>query len=320
MSALAQPPKRPQVRLWVALDISRQTATLQSYRHWLTTGVALGVLVAVLSTGYLARHALRPLAQMQDRVSRLKVDELSTRLGQQNWPLELQPLALEFDRLLEEVSQGLERLSSFSADLAHELRTPLTSLILTCEVTLRQTRTQGQYEEVLSSNMEELERLSSLVDRLLLLARTEASRGQINCAPLALAPLLERLIDFYLSDIEPVQLLVPPDLQVVGELRLIEISVGNILSNARKYARPPFEVRWTGEHLEIADSGPGIEAYHLPHLFERLYRVDSSRQQSQPGYGLGLALVQSAMKVQGGQVEVNSSPEGTIFRLTFAKL
>lgn len=312
------------VRLLVALDTSQKTRTLTTYREALLLLVGLGVLLAAFLAALISRRGLRPLILMTRLVQRLKVNQLQQRFSSRRWPQELVPLAQEFDRLLDEIQQGMERLSHFSTDLAHELRTPLATMMLQAEVTLTQERSLQQYQEVLSSSVEELERLSSLVERLLLLARTEAAKPNLEPQPIAARELVETLVDYHLAGHprDQVVIQIPPEARLWADRRLVEMALGNLLSNTAKYSTFPVRIEWT-EHtnewiLAVQDRGPGISPEHIPYLFDRLYRVDTARTSA--SHGLGLALVRSAMRAHGGDVHLHSVlGQGSRFQLHFPR-
>lgn len=308
-----------EVRLLVALDTSVKTRTLSIYSRALVVLVLLGVGIAALLAGWITRQGLAPLRLMTRLVMGLKMDQLGQRFSRYPWPRELRPLASEFDRLLAEIELGVERLSHFSLDLAHELRTPLTTMMLQAEVTLSQPRSVEEYQEVLGSATEELERLTKIVQRLLLLARTEASRAHLQVEPVALKDLSERLVDFYLEDAGEVR--IPAQRRVHWDRQLLELALGNLVSNAAKYGEPPIVISWSeneeGGTLMVDDQGPGIAEEHHPYLFDRFYRIDPARRRDGDSHGLGLALVRSAMESGGGSVRVRSAGTGTRFELWF---
>ncbi|MFN8612273.1 MAG: heavy metal sensor histidine kinase [Vulcanimicrobiota bacterium] len=322
--AIREKGSQEKIRLQVALDTSQKTRTLTNYLRVLYLLVSLGVLLAAFLAGLISRRGLRPLSLMTRLVQRLKVDQLHQRFSSRRWPQELIPLAQEFDRLLDEIQVGMERLSHFSTDLAHELRTPLASMMLQAEVTLAQERSLEVYQEVLGSSVEELERLSTLVERLLLLARTEAARPHLEPQQIAVRDLVENLVEYHLTahPREQVVIQVPEDAVLVADRRLVEMALGNLLSNASKYSTFPVRIEWI-EHanewiIAVQDRGPGIAAEHLPYLFDRLYRVDTSRTSA--SHGLGLALVRSAMRAHGGEVNLHSAVgQGSRFQLHFPR-
>lgn len=314
--------QRRKLKLLVALDTSQKTRTLTTYSRVLVVMVVFGVTVAALGAGTVVARGLWPLEVMTRLVSRLRVDRLSQRLSRASWPTELQPLAHEFDRLLDEIEDGLERISGFCLDMAHELRNPLTSLRLEAEIALSQPREGEEYRQVLSSALEELERISVLIERLLLVARTDSARPHLEPEVFSVKERVEALAEFHFATVEEgVQIDIPDQAVLMADAPLFELALGNLFSNALKYGKPPYRVSWSKSPnhaiLEVSNAGPAIPPEHLPLIFERLYRVDPSRSQSSPGYGLGLALVRSAMRAHGGEVEVSSDSQQTCFRLIF---
>lgn len=309
----------PQVSMLVTLETTLHRRTLGQYGLTLAGLALASVAVVAASALALARRGLAPLDDMAALVQELGLPNLRLRLRGRPWPSELQPLAREFDRLLDEVEEGIQQLSHFSTELAHELRTPLASLSLQLEVALGNPRTAREYQEVLGSVTEELERLTHLVERLLLLARTDSARPHLDLQWVELHPLLDRLIDFMVEDRSCLQIDIPAGATLWADPVLLELALGNLISNAVKYSQPPWQLRWqAGERevcLELSDSGPGIEPDLLPHLFERFYRAHPQ------GLGLGLALVRSALKAHGGEAQVESTlGQGSRFTLTFPSL
>lgn len=321
LQARAQRPSddQPRLRLLIALETSQKTRTLATYLRALGALVFGGVAAAALAARWLSHQGLQPLIQMTQMVSLLRVDQLSQRFCARPWPGELLPLAQEFDRLLEEIEVGLSRISGFSLDLAHELRTPLTSLQLEAEIALSQPRPAEEYRSVIASSMEELERLSQLVERLLLLARTEAAKQHLQLKPIPVRERVAELVEFHFPQPADVILRIPEQVVLEADPPLLELALCNLFSNALKYGEPPYEVIWKHEPgracLGVANGGPAVPAEEQNKLFDRLYRLDRSR--SQGGHGLGLSLVRSALRAHRGEVELESCNGRTCFWLVF---
>ncbi len=293
--------QQPQTELSfvLALDITRDQNTLIQYRRFLYLSVFLGASFAAVLAFWSTHQGLGPLRRLTRQVELISLDQLHQRFSQQQWPQELVPLAGEFDRLLDEVERGLASASHFSSNLAHELRTPLAALMLEAELALSRTQTTDEYQAVIASSQEELERLSTLVERLLLLARTDSAKPYLEMSVVNVLDVVQRLADYHLSALDDGQVIVsiPVSAQIRTDQGLLEIALGNLLSNAAKYAHPPIRVTWslTASYASLAveDSGPGIAVEHRPFIFDRLYRAELSRTDSN-SHGLGLALVRSA--------------------------
>ena len=185
-------------------------------------------------------------------------------------------------------------------------------------------RSAAEYQEILGSNIEELERLTGLVERLLLLARTESAARHLQLESIAVRELAERLVDYHLGHLatDEVSIHIPESARLLADSRLLEMALGNLLSNAAKYGLPPFRLEWA-EYAEekvisVQDSGPGIPADLQGLLFDRLFRADASRHNDGSSHGLGLALVRSALRAHGGEVRLHSAPAiGSRFGLYF---
>lgn len=320
----------------VVIELVLDVTSKINFLNTLETGIFMLVLIGTslfsLMGALLVRKGLTPLREFSAQIQDIRTDSLSQRMSRPDLPQELRPLATSFDRLLARLEKDVDQLTRFSGDLAHELRTPLTNLRVETEVLLAQGRTVEEYRLVLENNLVEMERLSRLVERTLLLARMDHPQftGQWQAFPVRL--LAEKLLEFYalLAEEKQIDLLdVQGDLNLTADPLLVEQAVGNLLSNAIKYTQPGghVQIRLLTERngdneslgvISIKDNGFGISEEHLPHIFTRFYRGDPSRSQLISGDGLGLAIVKSIMEFHNGQVEVRSEAgQGSDFRLIF---
>jgi len=305
---------RPVV-LHVAVDNSSNQQTLRTYRNALVVVFVAGTLAAVLLSGLIARRGLRPLRSMTGTIQRIRFLGLTQRgrVSQSGWPSELTGLSQAFDQLLDELEQGVERLSHFSTDLAHEFRTPLTNISLQAELLLQAARSPADYQAGLNSVLEEIERLSTLVERLLFLARME-NPEELDLQLLSARSVVERMVDFYSASAAEhgVQMEVSGEARVEADQTLFEAALGNLLSNALRYTpeggRIVVSLEEAGGYarISVTDTGQGISPEHLPFLLDRFYRADRSRSLDGKGFGLGLALVKSIMSVHQGEVKISS--------------
>jgi heavy metal sensor kinase len=242
---------------------------------------------------------------------------------------ELARLARTFNELLDRLEVAHSTQQRFLADASHELRTPLTVLRGEIEVALRRERSGDDYREVLQSAREEIERLSRLTENLLALARADAGEGiaareQVDLSALAhevarkLAPL---------SGLTGVTLAVEATqpVTVTGDSVALERVLTNLVENALRYSPRGENVTVAVAReteavvLRVRDTGPGIAPEHLPHLFERFYRVDKARSREHGGAGLGLSIVKALIEAHGGTVSVASEVgQGTEFCVRLA--
>jgi two-component system heavy metal sensor histidine kinase CusS len=241
-------------------------------------------------------------------------------------PQELSELAHGINFMLHRLDAGVQQLSQFSDDLAHELRTPINNLMGKAQVTLSRERTTEEYKDVLVSCIEELERVARIVSDMLFLAQVSHPSALVPFESIALEEEALKVVDLFSLSAQDKQihLTVLGNAQVLGDRLMIQRAISNLLSNALRHCPSGKTVTLLIEQganqasLLVSNPGAGIEAQHLPYLFDRFYRVDSSRSRSQGSTGLGLAIVRSIMCLHQGVAEVKSLPGAvTVFRLGF---
>ena len=293
-------------------------------------GILLGVVLvgSILASSIIAikvtRHGLRPLGEMTRSLERIGPAHLNERVAPVGWPRELQPLAATFDAMLARLEDSFKRLSQFSADLAHELRTPVANIMGEGQVALTRERTPSEYREVIESSVVECERLSGIVDNLLFVARVDAARGSIERKLVDARAAVEKIATFYrtLAEDRHFAIHCSGEGEAHADPVLFERAVSNLVDNALRFTpengKIQISVTVTTAHSEVtvSDSGCGIAQEHLPRVFDRFYRADSSR--SSDGAGLGLALVKSIVDLHGGSARIESEVNrGTTVTLTF---
>jgi two-component system heavy metal sensor histidine kinase CusS len=314
------------VILQIAQDRSDDKAFADFFRHLLLIvllgGAGCSAAVAIL----VARRALRPLDQMVGAMKKVQASDLQQRLDRHRWPKELDSFAAAFDNMLSRLRDSFERLSVFSADLAHELRTPIQNLRGEAEVALTRTRTAVEYREVIELSIEEYQRLASIIDRLLFLARTENAETRLDCLMFKVGAEIDNILDFYDAAAREhnVMLSREGDADLYADAALVRQAVSNLVSNALQHTpaggQIQLDVNQTNGRVEIQvkDTGCGISREHLPRIFNRFYRGDPARTSNSGGVGLGLAIVKSIMNLHGGSVEAESDPgRGTTVTLKF---
>ena len=288
----------------------------------LTLLASVPLLLAVLALfGYFfIRGAFLPVRRMVATVQSIRADDLSRRVEDVESPDEIGELAATFNAMLGRIERAFDEVRQFSSDAAHELKTPLTALRGEMEVALRKEREPAEYRAVLASGLEEAAKLERIVDDLLLLARTDASGRTLLNEPVALdevvleaheetRKLAERMgISLVLNKLDEVG--------IRGNALLLRRLLVNLIDNGIKYNRPGGNVSVTlglegkgnEARLVVEDTGIGIPAEALPHLFDRFYRVDKARSRDVGGTGLGLAIVKRVAEAHGGTVTAESKP------------
>lgn len=328
VSVPASGPKQLPYVIQVAMDRSLETELRAAYRRNLFF-VIVAALAVCAAIGYrIARAGIRPICQITETADRVRSSNLSERVNPDGLPRELLELAGTFNQMLDRLEQSFARVSQFSADIAHELRTPVYNLRGEAEVALSKPRSAEEYREVLASGLEECARLAHLIDRLLFLARADKPETQVNRERCDLIALLTKVSDFYSLPAaeKDVRLVVVGEKPVEADLDrpLVQRAVSNLVANALAHtpARGSVTMLATGDNgsarIEVVDTGCGIAPSHLPHVFERLYRVDNSRTSANGSVGLGLAIVQRIVQLHGGTIEIDSAVgRGTKVTLIF---
>jgi two-component system heavy metal sensor histidine kinase CusS len=314
----------------LAMDRSLESELLSGYLTHLWYVLALALIVCA-AAGYLIAHrGVRPIRGIAEITRHIRPTNLSERVTPDGLPAELLQLAADFNGMLDQLEQSFLRLSRFSSDIAHELRTPVFSLRGEVEVALRKPRAPEEYREVLQSNLEECDRLTRLIDRLLFLARSENPQQQIVKEESDLLKELASICEFY----EPAARDSGVTLEIQRNGRavacidrvLFQRAIGNLITNSIAHTSAGGNITVAAKEddyvvqVEVRDSGCGIEAINLPHVFDRLYRVDNSRSSNSGGLGLGLAIVRTIATAHGGTVRIFSEVgRGTCVTLTLPK-
>ena len=315
--------------------------------------IAVPLTLAIASVGglFLADRALSPVDRLTREAQRISVENLSQRLGLTLPNDEVGRLAHTFDAMLARLDESFRRERRFTADASHELRTPLTIMKGNIGVALNRPRRAAEYQRVLADLEEEVDRLTRLVEDLLLLARADTGRPLLQTQSLDLAELLRAVAEQArpLAEAAGLKLHVqaPDTLPLNGDPdKLIRLFL-NLLDNAIKYTpaggqvslraarattadvRPletdvikargssPLTVVNTASPwviVQVTDTGQGIAPEHLPHIFERFYRADESRSRAGGSSGLGLAIARWIAEAHGGCITVHSEPgQGSAF-------
>ncbi|MGD9726727.1 MAG: sensor histidine kinase [Nitrospiraceae bacterium] len=307
-----------------SLDLVQRT--LRNLMGLLILCSVAAMVAAWAGSAWLARRVLEPLAVLSRTAEKISASSLRTRLNLDAPYEEFRQLAEAFNAMLDRLQKASESQRSFVDSAAHELQTPLTVLRGNLEVSLQKMRTAEEYREALITNLEQVERLMALAKSLLTLARFAGDRPPVQLAPLALEPMLRDLIEDLvpLAEDRMIRLTLEcePVLPVHGDAQKLKQLIINLLDNAMRYTDPggAVAVRLSGTPDEVCiavqDTGQGIEAAHLPHLFERFYRVDHSRTRDVGGTGLGLSIVKEIADSHKGSIRVESEVgKGSTFTL-----
>ncbi len=303
-------------------------AALQRAR-WILIGLTPGVFLLALGGNWLVvGRALRRVDSLTRTALDIQSTNLQRRLQHEGPEDEIGRLAQAFDQMIARLDRSFQQVRQFSADASHELKTPLTAIRGEAEVALMEEQDAAAYRRSLGSILESAERMSEIVDSLLLLARTDAGVELIRKEPVE----LPGLVLVAMESLEPLaarhgvrlDLAEVEDATVAGDALWLNQVVTNLLSNGIKYTPEGGCVTLSlRKHeskaiLEVRDTGIGIPAEHLPHIFDRFYRVDKGRARAAGGTGLGLSITRWAVEAHEGAISCESRPgKGSTFRVEF---
>ena len=301
---------RPAVSLVVGVGSEPFSQTLAGFERLLLPIVLVGAL-GVAALGYwIARLGLRPVVQLSKQAQGIGPHARRQRLADESLPVELSQLGQSFNAALDRLDVAYVQLESFNADVAHELRTPLANLIGQTQVALTRERGAPELRELLHTNLEDLERLRAIVADMLFLARAEQGARASQAVPSSLAAEVRKTVEFYEVLLEEAGLTVQidGDAEAVIETSLFHRAMSNLLQNAIQHAprgsvlRVNVQAQKSGALVGVSNLGSDISPEQLARLFDRFYRVDAARTNSDANHGLGLAIVKAVARMHGGQV------------------
>ena len=287
--------------------------------------VPLGALLAAASGWFMSGRALKPVQDIARAAKQIEVSQLDQRLPILGSGDEIDQLAGTFNETFARLEQAVGEMKQFTGSIAHELRTPLAALRGEAEIALLHGRTDEDFRRVLSSQLEEFQKLTRIINQLLTLARAEAGELRLQLAEMNLTPMLKDLVEMMaaLAAEKNVSLTIEAadEIMVRGDKEWLERAILNLLDNAIKYtSRGCVTVHASVDAafavIEIQDTGTGIPLDALPHVFERFYRADPARDKTIEGVGLGLSLVKWIVDQHGGTIQASSRDgEGACFTI-----
>ncbi|MHB8627221.1 MAG: sensor histidine kinase [Aggregatilineales bacterium] len=314
--------------LIVGISLGPLQQTLQTVLIILGATIPLALVISALGSIFLAGRALGPITAITAQAKRISRENLSERLGFASLD-EVGQLAQTFDSMLDRLQAAFEHEQQFMGNASHELRTPLSMLKAQISLALNRPRDVETLVQMLSALEGDVDRMTRLIERMLALDRVEAAA--IERIPVNLSDLLGSLLSQMqpLADERHIALMIeaPTNAWVLGDPdQLVQLFV-NLLDNALKYSNSREQVRvnlksrgseW---QIDVSDTGIGISAEHLPHVFDRFYRADPSRTRQTGGMGLGLAIAKAIVQQHNGRIAVQSQPgHGSVFTVSLPKV
>jgi heavy metal sensor kinase len=312
--------------LAIGRSLALQYKTVDNFTQTYLLQAPVMLVLASLFGWWLAGFAMQPVNSVAHAAQNVTGSNITVQIPLRGAGDELDHLIDSFNRMTERLHQSFEQSRRFSTDVSHELRTPITAIRGQLEVALFTAETPEQYRESIINAMEDIEKLSSIVRALLLLSQAESGQLALQKAPLDLADVVTDLVDQFQIPAEEKDVTltstIEPCAPVEADRTQIERLLSNLLSNAVKYTPkggsvrvivgPAREPGWT--KLSVEDTGVGIPAENLPHIFDRFYRVRNAQTNAIQGLGLGLSFVAWIVEAHDGRIDVASnSGVGTRF-------
>ena len=302
------------IQALLSLDASEDDRVLKRLAQTLIAAALAGAVVIAIGGYTLVQIGLEPVRDLSSQIQALEADNLHHQLDGSAQPDELVPLVFHVNGMLERLHTAYEQLEAFNAAVAHELFTPLATLMGSTEIALRKARDVETLRDVLGDHLEDLQRMSMIVQDMLFLSQAdrgaEARRESVD----SLARLVNAVADLHEAAIEDagLQLQVDGDAACAVDIRLLQRALSNLIGNATRHALPQSTIvvkinRHDAEvALRVVNQGNTIPDEHLPYLFNRFYRVDSARTEAVRNHGLGLAIVSAIARMHRGRTLAES--------------
>ena len=311
----------------VGTSLEAVQETLRNLKIFLFTAVPSVLILAALFARFMARRALKPISRIIDTAREIgQGQELSKRIPVLKIKDELGQLALTFNEMMNRLENSFAQMRQFSSDASHELRTPLTVLKGQNELVLSKQRKLEEYQEVISSNLEEINYMSKVLEDLFVLSKSDENQVDLDCKPVDLRALVEEVCKHaeVLAEEKNMKIVIAflEPTEVKGDEVRLRQMVWNVLQNGIKYTQRGGELKIALQNkdkfalLSIQDTGIGIPEEDLPLIFNRFYRVDKARTRDEGGSGLGLSICKQIAEAHKGKIEVESKlGVGTRFKI-----
>ncbi|MDI3273717.1 heavy metal sensor histidine kinase [Pseudomonas sp. MDT1-16] len=305
-------------------DVTQHMSFFETLQRWFWVGLVISALVSATLGWMVARSGMRPIRQVTMVAASMSAKSLKERIPLALVPKELQQMVSSFNAMLSRLDDAFVRLSNFSADIAHELRTPLSNLMTHTEVVLSRKRDTEDYENNLYSNLDELKRMSRMIDDMLFLAKSDNGLIKPENKPIDLLDVVEKLLEYYrlLADERGIELTVSGAGRVRGDVLMLHRAISNLLSNALRYTpegrtiRIDIQQKNTSTIVTVENPGETIAPEHLEKLFDRFYRADPARREGSPSNaGLGLSITRSIIEAHEGKIWCTSFNGKTAFHM-----
>ncbi len=317
----------PGVILQVGQSMENYTRIIDAFRGVFFVTMALLIGLATGVGWFMARRAVSGVEAITRTAQGISGGTLEKRVPVKDRGDEIDQLAMTFNQMLDRIQSLVSEIRQMGDDIAHDLKSPLTRIRGMAEIALTTGKSLTEYESMASSAIEECDRLLEIINTMLMISKTEAGVEKPSREKIDLSELVRKACELFGTTAEDRELTlscrVPERCVIAGDTRMIQRLLSNLLDNAIKYTSSGgrvdvslSQIEGQGTTLTVKDTGVGIDAAELPHIFERFYRGDRSRSKS--GTGLGLSLARAIARAHGGDITVQSSlRDGSAFTATF---
>ena len=297
---------------------------------FLLTLVVLGCLAIIGSWfggSFMAKKALKPMDRMIKELQKIETEQLGKRLTLHPVKDEIHELSGVINEMLFRLENSFNQIRQFTADASHELRTPIAIMKAGLEIALSRERSIHGYQQVLANTLEDLGRLSKIIENLFILAKADAGRYELHKERMNLYPVIKDIAEQLNLIAEPKNIFVlmekMEDAFIEADVLLIRMMLLNLIDNAVKYTHPSGTIKLSlckdngCVKIAIQDNGIGISREDISYIFDRFYRASKSRTADHTGGGLGLSICQWIVKSHRGTITVKSElNKGSIFTVT----
>jgi heavy metal sensor kinase len=316
----------------VGTSLEAVQGTLKNLRILLFAAVPSVLVLAALFARFMARRALKPISKIIQTARNIgKGRELSQRMPVLKIQDELGQLTLTFNEMMDRLENSFVQMRQFSSDASHELRTPLTVLKGQNELVLSKPRELEEYQDVIVSNLEEINYMSKVLEDLFILSKSDENQILLNCKRMDLRDLVDEVCKHaeVLAGEKDIRIIIAclESVKINGDEVRLRQMIWNILHNGIKYTQLKGELKVSlrdeGEFalLSIQDTGIGIPKNDLPSIFNRFYRVDKARSRDEGGSGLGLSICKYIAEAHKGRIDVESKLSvGSCFKIRIPTL
>ena len=315
------------VHLRIKLDTSDNQAVLQGLAATLLAATIIGAAAVSFGGFWQVRQALMPLRRLARETRELEAHRLDQRLGTEGYARELQPWIRQFNLLLSRLEGAYQQLEGFNADVAHELRTPLATLVTRTELDLQADRSAAELRDSMGASLEDLHRLSSIVNDMLFLSRADRGIKARRGDAASVAEEVVRVLEFHEAAIEESELTVGVhgDARLAFDAGLLRRAISNLVENATRYAHASSEIsvdiateKADEVSIKVHNIGTPVDPKILPRLLDRFYREESARSRTagKDHYGLGLAIVAAIARMHDGKTFATSDGGHTTIGFT----